>query len=601
MPPARSVDTPPVREAFQQFYRLLQLIRPYWGALLKGIAISMAIGMVGMTPPYLSKLLVDRVYVSHDVTLMKVLVGGIFAVEVAKAVMGFIRNYFSVSTVFRLSNATSLLFFNHLQHLRVRFFDEHRVGEVSSRFQDVRTSLTASSRIFESLLLNGTYMILVPPFLFMLHWKLAIVALATVPLSVGVMALSAPSVRRYHKRTAEAFAGLSAYQVEMLTQVRTLKAMAMEHHVFTQADALTREALEHQVRGLRYSQLFNLLNILLKSLGTAALIYYAWKLVLAGQMSLGDYVAFMMYKEFLSSPLSSLIQNFAEFQQSSVNMGRMFEYLDTAPEQPPSAAYLPPPPIRHVVRGDIRMRDVAFDYNPERRIIRGLDMEFRRGSVTAIVGPSGAGKSTLFRLVTRMEEASAGQIFVDGVPIRQLSLPDLRRQVTVVWQEVGMMRGTVWENLTLGAEHATPDSVQDAVRLCGLEDVLEGMKQGYETNIAEAGSTLSGGQRQRISLARALIRDTPVLLLDEATSNLDMKSEMEILPRLFARYEGRTVVFVTHRISTAALADNIYVVEDGRVVGGGSHDELLVTCDAYQRLHGSARPEAAARMRAVPT
>ncbi|HEU0300175.1 MAG TPA: peptidase domain-containing ABC transporter [Longimicrobium sp.] len=601
MPPARSVDTPPVRDAFQQFFRLLRLVRPYWGALLKGIAISFAIGMIGMAPPYLSKLLVDRVYVSHDATLMKVLVAGIFAVEIAKAIMGFIRNYFTVSTVFRLSSATTLLFFNHLQHLRVRFFDEHRVGEVSSRFQDVRASLTASSRIFESLLLNGTYMVLVPPFLLLLHWKLALVALATVPLSVGVMALSAPSVRRYHKRTAEAFAGLSAYQVEMLTQIRTLKAMALEHHVFRRADGLTREALDHQVRGLRYSLLFTLLNVLLKSLGTAVLIFYAWKLVLAGEMSLGDYVAFMMYKEFLSSPLSTMINNFAEFQQSSVNMGRMFEYLDTAPEQPPASAYATPPPIRHVVRGDIRIRDVSFDYNPERRIIREVDMEFPRGSITAVVGPSGAGKSTLFRLITRMEEASGGQILIDDVPIRQLSLADLRRQVTVVWQEVGMVRGTVWENLTLGAEHATPAAVHDAVRLCGLESVLEGMKLGYDTSIAEAGSTLSGGQRQRISLARALVRDTPVLLLDEATSNLDMKSEMEILPGLFARYEGRTVVFVTHRISTAALADNIYVVEDGRVVGAGSHDELLLTCDAYQRLQGSARPEAAGRLRAVPT
>jgi ABC-type bacteriocin/lantibiotic exporter with double-glycine peptidase domain len=599
MPPARPVETPPLREAFQQFGRLVRLIRPYWGPLLKGIGLSLIIGLLGMAVPYLSKLLIDRVYASHDVILMHVLVGGILAAGAARSIVTFIRTYFTAVTIWHLASATGLLFFNHLQHLRVRFFDEHRVGEISSRFQDVRTSLAATSRIFESLLVNGTYLLLVPPFLFLLQWKLALVAMVTIPLSFLVMMAAAPSIRRYHKRSAEAYAGLNAFQVEMLSHVRTLKAMAFEPSVFQKADRQTQDAMGLQVRGMRYMQLFVLLNGILKASGNAVLIWYAWKLILRGEMSLGDYVAFMMYREYLVTPLTQLVVSFGDFQQSSVNLGRMFEYLDTAPEQDPAAAYRAPGPLRHVVRGDVHIRGVSFDYSPERRILHDVDLEFPRGTVTAIVGPSGAGKSTLLRLVTRMEESAAGQILIDGVPVEQMPLPDLRRQVTVVWQEVGLVRGSVWENLTLGAEDPTPGRVEEAVRLCHLDGLIADMRQGYQTPVGEWGSTLSGGQRQRIALARAVIRDTPVLLLDEATSNLDMQTETEVLRKLFARYSGRTVVFVTHRLSTAALADQICVVEHGRVAGVGTHEELLRGCGAYQRLHGDSVREVQSRLQVV--
>ena len=202
-------------------------------------------------------------------------------------------------------------------------------------------------------------------------------------------------------------------------------------------------------------------------------------------------------------------------------------------------------------------------------------MNFPRGRVTAIVGPSGAGKSSLLRLVLRMEEPDGGQVFIDGSPVTMLPMVDLRRQVSVVWQEFALMQGTIWDNLTLGADDPSRAAVDDAVRLCRLDSLVAELPHGYETSVAEWGATLSGGQRQRMALARALIRDTPVLLLDEATSNIDMQTETEILRDLFSRLAGKTVIFVTHRVQTAALADQIVVVEAGRVVGVGTHAELM--------------------------
>ncbi len=599
MPPQQPADIPPLREAFQQFRRLLRLIRPYWSSLIKGMVLGVVLGMLGLATPYLSKLLIDEVYPTRNVTLMHTLVLGVLAISVGSALMSAIRFYFTSYTTAHLGNATSLLFFNHLQHLRVRFFDEHRVGEVMSRFADVRSALNTVAKVFETVFLNGAYLLLVPPFMFLLQWKLAIVALVTIPLTVAITTFSARVLRRYWKRSAEAYADLGAFQVEVLSHIRTLKSMGLEHRMYGTASRHIQGALRVQLKAGGYSQVFAALNATVGALGTAVFTWYAWTLILRQEMTIGTYIAFTAYVGYLYNPLAQVTGLFAEFQQSAVNLGRMFEYLDQPTEQDPAQAYLPPPPVRHVVAGDIRMRDVSFGYSHEREVLHGVSVHFPRGSVTSIVGPSGAGKSSLLRLIMRLEEPDRGEVFVDGVPVSDLPIVDLRRQVAVVWQEFSMMQGTVWDNLTLGAADPSPARVDDAVRLCRLESLIRELPEGYRTSVAEWGATMSGGQRQRMALARALIRDTPVLLLDEATSNIDMQTEAEILRDLFTRVEGRTVIFVTHRVQTAALADQIVVVEAGRVAGLGTHAELMRDSETYRLLHGGGM-EDVRRLRAVP-
>jgi ABC-type bacteriocin/lantibiotic exporter with double-glycine peptidase domain len=600
MPPVQPAEIPPLREAFQQFLRLLRLIRAYWTPLIKGMALGLVLGLVGMITPYLSKLLIDEVYPTRNLTLMQVLVAGILVMAVAQAVMGAIRSYFTNYTTSHLSNATSLLFFNHLQHLRTRFFDEHRVGEIISRFADVRNSLNSVSRVFETIFVNGVYLVLVPPFLFMLQWKLAIVSLITIPLTVIITTTSARLLRRFWKKSAEAYAELGAFQVEVLSHIRTLKAMSLEHRVYVRARDQIQAALQVQLKAGGWSQMFGTLNAVVRALGSAVFTWYAWTLIVKGEMTLGTYIAFTAYNGYLYNPLQQITGLFSDFQQTAVNLGRMFEYLDSPVEQDPAGAYEPPAAISHLIEGDVRLRDLSFGYSAEKPVLHDVNLHFPRGAVTAVVGPSGAGKSSLLRLVTRMEEPDGGQVFVDGTPITAFSLADLRRQVSVVWQEFSLMQGTVWENLTLGTENPTRAAVDDAVRLCRLDALIADLPDGYETNVAEWGATLSGGQRQRMAIARALVRDTPVLLLDEATSNVDMQTETEILRDLFVRVGGKTVIFVTHRVQTAALADQICVIEGGRVVGVGTHAELMRDCETYRLLHGGTGPDEGRLLRAVP-
>jgi len=575
-------EVPPLRDALNQYRRLLVLLRPYWGSLVRSILLGLVIGLVGMAPPYLSKLLIDEVYPARDVTLMHVLVGGLLAIAVTSATMDAIRNYFQLHVSARLTNASTLLFFNHLQHLRARFFEQRQVGEVMSRFSDVRQSLGTVAQGFGTLFVQGVYLVLVPPFLFLLEWRLALVALAFAPLTAGITALSARILRNYYKRMAEAYADLRGYQVEVLSQMRTLKVLSVEHLIFTRARRQVDEALNQELHAGIVGEGFNLATTAVGSIGTAVLTWYGWTLIIEQRMTLGTYIAFMAYVAFFTQPLARVSRMFAAMQQSGVSLARMFEYLDEPPEQDPVSAWVEPAPVKHQLRGRIELRDVAFGYNPEDDpVLQDINLVLEAGALTAVVGQSGAGKSSLLRLVCRLEEPVEGHLLYDGITCGEISIPDVRRQIAVVWQDTSLFKGTIWENLTFGAASPSRMAVEDIVGLCRLDDLLARLPKGYDTHVAEWGASLSGGQRQRLSLARALIRDTPILLMDEATSNIDQQTEGAILADLFARRAGRTTLFVTHRVATVQGADKICVMRDGRIVGVGTHPALVESCDTY--------------------
>jgi ABC-type bacteriocin/lantibiotic exporter with double-glycine peptidase domain len=575
------VQPAPFREALNQYRRLLVLVRPYWGSLVRSVLLGLVIGLVGMTPPYLSKLLIDEVYPSRDGVLMKVLVVGLLVLAVTVAAMEGIRGYFQTHVSARLTNASSLLFFNHLQHMRPRFFEERQVGEVMSRFMDVRMALSSVSRGLGTVFVQGVYLVLVPPFLFLLEWRLALVVMAFAPLTIGVTVLSGRILRTYYRRMAEAYADLHGYQVEVLSHSRSLKVLSVEHLIFDRARRQFDVGLEHELHAGLVAEGFNFLTAMVAALGTAALTWYGWTLILRQEMTLGSYIAFMAYVGFFSQPLMRISNMFAVMQQSGVSLARMFEYLDEPAEQDPVSAYQEPAPVRHRLGGRVELRDVAFGYTAGEPVLRDINLVLEPGELTAVVGQSGTGKSSLLRLICRFEEPVKGSVLYDGISSGEISLRDVRRQIAVVWQDASLFRGTIWENLTLGVPNPGRRAVDDIVNLFRLDELLAKLPRGYDTPVAEWGASLSGGQRQRVALARALIRDTPILLMDEATSNIDQQTEGAILKDLFARRANRTTVFVTHRVSTASAADKICVMREGRIVGLGSHESLLESCGTY--------------------
>lgn len=424
-----------------------------------------------------------------------------------------------------------------------------------------------------------------------MQWKLACVALISIPLTIAMITLAGRMLRRYWQKTSEAYADLSALQVETFSQIRALKSMALEHHVFRQAQKQCGHALEMHLKAGGIGQVVGVVNRVLYALNTALFTWLGWSFILSGNMSLGDYIAFVAYTSYLYAPLRQLVELFSEFQQSAVHLGRMFEYLEHPTEQDPASVYEPPVPIQHVLCGRIELRNIAFGYTPEQRVLEAIDLHIDPGSVTMIVGPSGSGKTSLLRLLARMEVLDQGQILFDGIDQKQIPLSDLRRQIGVVWQEISLLKGTIWDNLTPGLHDIPRARVDEVCRLCSLDSLIESLPESYQTSVAEWGASLSGGQRQRLALARAILRDTPILLLDEATSNLDFQTEAQIWPRLFATLKGKTVILVTHRVAMAALADQIFVLEAGCVVGRGSHQDLLGICSSYRQMYHLASEE----------
>ncbi len=598
-PEDQSEKVPQLKEAAVQFMRLVRLIRPYWMPLLKGMALALMLGMLGMVSPYLTKLLVDEVYPSENVSLLHVLVAAILGLGLSNAVLGGIRAYYSMFIDTRLGSATRLMFFNHLQHLKARFFDDHQVGEVNSRFQDVGMALKAISDVFQTIFVQGVYLLLVPPVLFLLEWRLALIALISLPLILAITALSGRFLRRFWKRSSEAYADLNAFQIETLSHIRTFKSMGLEHLVFQRAHSMVDNAMRQQLMAGGLSQMLGGANGLLRAGNTALFTLFGWTLILDRQMSLGDYLAFTSYVAYLYNPLSQFISLFSQFQQSAVHLSRMFEYLDSPVEQSPALAYQPPPPIVDPVRGHYRLENVSFQYSSDRPVLVDLNVEIPAGKITALVGPSGSGKTTLLRLLSSLERPDAGVLTLDGRLLSQYSLPDLRRQIAVVWQDVSLLKGTLWENLTLGLDDPQVEKIDRIVRVCGLSELVAEMPEGYETPVSEWGASLSAGQGQRVAIARALARETPVLLFDEATANLDVQIEREVLNGVFSSLGNRTMIFVTHRIANAALADNVCVMQDGVLVGQGRHDELLTSCKLYSELHGIATETDASRLRVV--
>ena len=596
----RPARIPTNREALGYFWRLLLMIREYWSRLALGLVVGALMTGFALVPPYLTKLLVDRVYVTSDVPLLHLILWTTLTLAVASAVIGAVRNYFTMVVGSELTTSTSLMFFAHIMAQPVRFFDERRTGEILARASDARASLGTVTRIFGTVLTNGLQVLVVPPLLFWLNWRLAALSLIGLPITTAISLGASRLVRRYAKQAAEAGAEMSATQIDALAHVRTIKLLCAEGEMFARVRELTLTTLGFQLRSAAVTGGVNVLRASVSAGATALFTWFGWMAIINREMTLGGFLAFSAYLRYLTGPVTSLSSLLTDFQVSAVSLGRLFEYLDFAPEYAPETLYTTCQQSSPAIGGSIACRDVHFSYPSGREALAGVSFDLPAGASLAIVGESGAGKSTLVRLLCGLDVPSAGVVRLGGVTMSGLSTAQIRSTVSAVWQETGIVRGTLRQNLLLGVSDVSEHDIERVIASCRLDDLVSTIPGGLEAPLGEAGSLVSGGQRQRIVLARALLRRTPVLVLDEATSSMDAETERAVLDAVLSERGLQTVIYVTHRVHTAASADFVLLMTDGAVDGFDRHDALLASNLRYRALWKSAgRDSEASESRAM--
>ncbi|MGA7729646.1 MAG: ABC transporter ATP-binding protein [Chloroflexia bacterium] len=573
-------NQPPDRVALR---RLFRLAAPYWRQLLLAAVCLVISTLLTLAFPLLIQGIVDGAIVSKDpsaMTGLALLMVGIFVVQ---AVFNFGQSYLLSFTGERLIADLRKRVYAHLQSLSLGFYDNQRVGELTSRLSNDVTAVQAGltnnliGPIGQVLTLIGGLTMII-----LIDWRmLAVVALVVPPIFI-VGRFFGGRLQKVSEQAQSALGEATTVLEETLAAPRIVKAFGREaYEVGRYSGAVETSFRLGLSRSMNRSIFIALMGFVTFS-ALAGIMWFGGMEVLNGNLSPGHLVALPIYVILATGPISALTGVYASLQESSGAAQRLFAILDTSPDiaDAPGAVPLPQPP-----RGEIEFREVTFHYAGGPDVLHALSLHVRPGEVLALVGPSGAGKSTLAGLIPRFYDVQVGAVLVDGHDVRGLQVDSLRAGIAIVPQETQLFGGTIYENIVYGKLDATDEEVRAAARAANAHGFITELPDGYNSVVGERGVKLSGGQRQRVAIARALLRDPRILILDEATSSLDNESEALVKQALERLMRGRTVVIIAHRLSTVEKADRIAVIEDGRVAELGTHAELLTLEGLYHRLY----------------
>ena len=406
----------------------------------------------------------------------------------------------------------------------------------------------------------------------------------------GVTAFCAPILRRQIRQRAEEQAKSQAHLIETLTGVQTVKAGNIEQSSRWEWQKRYAGFVSAGFHAVLTSTAMNSSTTLFSRLGDLAVLWYGAVLVIRGDMTLGQLIAFRIIAGYVTTPLMRLAQSWQEFQEVALSVERLGDVLDSPPEQAPESSSNIPMPA---VSGRVTFDGVTFSYaEGQQPVLRNVSFDVPAGAFVGVVGKSGSGKSTVLKLIPRLYAPDAGRVVVDGYEIAKVELYSLRRQIGTVLQDSLLFNSTVFANIAIGDPDAAPEEVMRAAKVAGAHDFIMGLRQGYNTQVGEQGRALSGGQRQRIAIARAVLQRPRLLILDEATSALDFPSEKLVCGNLIEEFRGKTVFFVTHRVRSVERADHILVFDQGILVEQGRHRELMALGGHYRHLHDSMNSDA---------
>lgn len=472
--------------------------------------------------------------------------------------------------------------FDNLVHLPIKYFDTHRHGDLMSRMtNDVENISTTISQSIGSLI-SGVLTVLGSFAIMMVYSPLlTLISLSTIFLTIIVSSVMTKFMRKYFMQQQILLGRINGHVEEMVTGYRTVVAYSKEQDAIDEFssmnDELRRCGIRAQICGGVMGPLMNCIS----NFGFVLIAAFGGWFTMRGMITVGTIQAFILYSKQFSRPINEIANQYANIQTAIAGAERIFEVMEAEHETDNGTSDF----TAENVKGDICFKDVVFGYEEGKTVLKGLDLDVKRGQKIAIVGATGSGKTTVVNLLTRFYDIDSGSITVDGVPITDIRMSELRRSIAIVLQDTVLFSGTIEDNIRYGKENASPEEVKAAAAHANADEFIERLPDGYAAQLSEGGSNLSQGQRQLLAIARAVLADPPILILDEATSSVDTRTEMHIQSAMVALMKNRTSLIIAHRLSTIRDADKIVVIDGGRVAEMGSHDELIALGGCYYKLY----------------
>jgi len=563
--------------------RLLSYTNPYWGRLMAGILLAIVVSAATGAAAWIVKPVMDDIFLSKDTTLLKILPLGFILIYTIKGLARYGQSYLMRSIGQKIITRIRNELYEHIQKMPLSFFHNTPSAILMSRITNDVTMLghVSSQVVADFFRQTFTFFILLS-LTFYREWKLATIALVVFPF-IGIFIVSiGRKLRVLSRKNQEKMADLNIILQETFTGNKIVKAFGMEDYENKRFMNENRKLYDISMKETKRHEMVSPLMELFGAVGTGVVIWYGGYQVISGATTPGTFFSFMTALIMLYDPIKKLSTMNNVVQQSMAAAERVFEMLDTKVEITDNDRAVD---IREF-KDRISFNDVWFQYNSNNgMVLKGINLTIKKGEVVALVGSSGAGKSTLVDMIPRFHDVTKGSINIDSHDIRNISLNSLRRQIGIVTQETILFNDTVKNNISYGRVDAGMDDIHKAAESAYAHDFIMEMPSGYDTVIGERGVKLSGGQRQRLSIARAILKNPAILILDEATSSLDSESEKMVQQALENLMKDRTTFVIAHRLSTVLNAGRIVVIDDGRIIETGRHDELLAHGGIYKKLY----------------
>jgi ATP-binding cassette subfamily B protein/subfamily B ATP-binding cassette protein MsbA len=502
---------------------------------------------------------------------------------IGRGVVQFLRSYMAHIAGWGVVSDARRYVYEHLQRLSLRFYEDKQTGQLMSR-------VVNDTDLFERMIAHAVPDVMVNIITFFgitavlasMNWRLTLYSMAPIPLVILSLVGFAKFVRPAFRRRQAEVGELNAVLNDSISGIREIKAFNRESEQLERVELGIERYRVSLLTALRLMAIFQPFIDFSTSIGQLVVIFFGGQMALQGILPIADLVAFFLYLEMFYQPIRALGMSWEHVQESMAGFDRVAELLSEEPDviSAVDSTSLPSP-----LKGHLLLENVSFSYVEGEKVLEDVNLEIPASNVVALVGPTGVGKSTLVSLIPRFYDVTAGSIKLDGIDVRDLPVEELRKNISIVLQDVFLFHGTVSENLLFGNPKATDEEVIEAAKIANAHEFIANLAKGYNTLIGERGVKLSGGQRQRISIARAVLKNTPILILDEATSSVDTETELLIQQALERLMKGRTTIIIAHRLSTIRNADKIVVLEGKNIIEQGTHEQLIQRDGLYKRLY----------------